>query len=132
MIKPVFPAAIIISTVMAVAYHRLIVSGAVAVIIPPVVIMAIPWVSYIEHHFIGMVKVEIGICRWQFHGSYPSCAIIPGKSLVRHTVIGFYSRYVVVVHIVITFRPPYGLHTYIDILCPCRNRKDCIKQQYDH
>src|SRR5579863_5472823 len=73
---------------MAVADNHLIMAVAVWAIFCPVHFMVQPGFALINHHFVSVVQVIMGILGRQFPGSDPSSPLVVYKNMCGHIVIG--------------------------------------------
>lgn len=103
-----------ITYIAAVTNNYLVMTAAVSVIMIAIIRVAHPWVRLVYHHFVTIVNIIITIPYGQIPAVYPNIIFIVHIAVGGHIIIGINIGHVIVIHMIVTYRPPIGLAAYIN------------------
>ncbi len=106
----------------AIAYDRLVIVPPVPCIPCSVPVVVYPWRTFIDHHLMSVIQVEIAVSRWQLPVIFPPPIHIVHIHLRVHVVVGVYVGYIIVLNIIVPYRSPKRLNTDVEMhtyLCVC-------------
>jgi hypothetical protein len=103
-----------ISYITAVTDDHLVMTAAVAGIMVPVVSIAKPWVTVINHNLVPIVNVVIAIPYWQIPAVYPYVVFIINIIVGWYIIVSINIGHVIIVYIIIPYWSPIRLAAYVN------------------
>ena len=118
MLIPAVMAAVVVPVLavfvfVAVADDHLVVPTAVTCIPNPINIIMYPRARLIDNHLITVIYIVIAIAVRQIRLTNPNTIVQINILVCRYIKINAYIRHVIVIGMVITYRTPFGLYTYV-------------------